>query len=122
MRQNVVVYASLSRRNSSTEARLDHQLVSSGFPSAYPAADWRPTTAHSLDSASAPAPPFEQEMTNPDTIESSTSSTLGLAGSRYIRAVEMPSSKMLFRARWNGVSSAVRDRTARADAIPKLSL
>ena len=81
-----------------------------------------PTTARSWNSSSVPAPTYVQELRTPETIESSRSSTLGRSGSRYIRAVEIPSPKKLFRARWNGVSSAVRYATARADAIPKLSL
>src|SRR5262245_44967694 len=122
MRSDVVVLASVSLRNSSYDGLFDHQLVASGCPSAYPAAVCSPTTARSWNSSRFAAPTYVQELRIPDTIESSRSSTLGRSGSRYIRAVEMPSSKKLFRARWNGVSSVVRDRTARADAIPKLSL
>src|SRR6202453_3345785 len=50
------------------------------------------------------------------------SSTPGRTGSRYMRAEEMPSSKSALRARSNAESLAERSRTARADAIPKLSL
>jgi hypothetical protein len=50
------------------------------------------------------------------------SSTPGRTGSRYIRAEEMPSSKSSLRARSSGESLAERRRTARAEAIPKLSL
>jgi hypothetical protein len=50
------------------------------------------------------------------------SSTPGRTGSRYIRADEMPSSNSSLRARSNAESLAERSRTARADAIPKLSL
>ncbi len=63
-----------------------------------------------------------QALRSPATIESIRSSTPGRAGSRYIRAVEMPSSNSSLRARSNGESPALRCRTARADAIPKLSL
>src|SRR5690606_27369026 len=97
------------------------QLLSSGLPSAYPAAVCSPTTARSWNSVRSAAPTYVHELRTPETIESSRSSTLGRSGSRYIRAVEMPSSKMALRARWKAESSAVRDRTARADAIPKLS-
>ena len=46
----------------------------------------------------------------------------GRSGSMYIRECEMPSSNMALRARSKADSSAVRPRTARAEAIPKLTL
>ena len=62
------------------------------------------------------------EERSPATIMSIRSSTPGRTGSRYIRAEEMPSSNSSLRARSNAESLAERSRTARADAIPKLSL
>ena len=50
------------------------------------------------------------------------SSTPGRSGSRYIREVEIPSSKSSLRARSNKPSRRVRLRTARFEAIPKFSL
>jgi hypothetical protein len=61
-------------------------------------------------------------LRTPATIMSSRSSTPGRNGSRYIRAEEIPSSNSSLRARSYAESAAERSRTARADAIPKLSL
>ena len=63
-----------------------------------------------------------QEERSPAMISSSKSSTPGLAGFKYIREVEMPSSKSALRARSNASSPEVRAATARADAIPNDSL
>jgi hypothetical protein len=63
-----------------------------------------------------------QAERSPATIMSIRSSTPGRTGSRYMRAEEMPSSNSSLRARSNGESLAERSRTARAEAIPKLSL
>ncbi|OIQ80072.1 hypothetical protein GALL_381770 [mine drainage metagenome] len=50
------------------------------------------------------------------------SSTPGRRGSRYMREDEIPSSYSAFRARSNALPPVLRAATARADAIPKLSL
>src|SRR6266496_4449665 len=99
-----------------------HQLDCSGMPSAYPDALCTPTTARSWNSSSVRAPAYVHALRNPATIPSSRSSTPGRTGSRYIRDAETPSSNSAFRARSNGLSPAVRCCTARADAMPKLSL
>jgi hypothetical protein len=61
-------------------------------------------------------------LRTPLTISSSRLSTPGRAGSRYIRELEIPSSKKPLRARSKGLSPVVRLLTARAEAMPKDSL
>ena len=85
-------------------------------PTALPAAPSRGTPA--IDAA----PAYVQAERTPEVIESSRSSTPGRSGSMYIRECEIPSSNMAFRARSKADSSEVRLRTARAEAIPKLTL
>src|SRR5699024_11658786 len=63
-----------------------------------------------------------KELRTPEVIESSRSSTPGDWGSMYMVDEEMPSSNSPFRARENADSERVRLATARAEAMPKLSL
>src|SRR5580700_2471151 len=79
-------------------------------------------TARSANDGRSGAPAYVHEDRTPATIMSSRSSTPGRAASRYIRADEIPSSNSSLRARSYAESDAVRTRTARDDAIPKLSL
>src|SRR5580765_1428266 len=99
-----------------------HQDWVTGAPSVKPARLWIPTTALAWNSSRLRAPAYVHELRTPATIWSMTSSTLGRAGSMYIRAEEMPSSKTALRARSYAVSLAVRLRTARDEAMPKDSL
>src|SRR5690625_7446763 len=62
------------------------------------------------------------EDRTPAVIESSRSSTDGLAGSTYILEPDTPSSKNPLRARAKASSCWVRAETARAEAMPKFSL
>ena len=64
------------------------------------------------------APTYVQELRTPATMASRRSSTLGCSGSRYIRAVEMPSPNRPLRARSNGVSvtRTQADRAGRGHA------
>ena len=79
-------------------------------------------SARSWNSAMVPAPAYVQDERTPATTWSRMSSTPGRSGSRYIREVLIPSSNSSLRARSKGVSARVRLRTARLDAMPKLSL
>jgi len=99
-----------------------YQPRGSGAPSAYPDADWTPTTAFAWKSSSVVAPVYVHAERRPEQIESSRSSTLGAAGSSRIRDVEMPSSNSALRARSNAPSPRVRAVTARFDAMPNDSL
>src|ERR1700750_322534 len=93
-----------------------HQPAGSGRPSSKPAPDWTPTTARSANSGSVLAPTYVHALRTPDVMWSSRSSTPGRRGSRYIRELEMPSSKRPLRARSKGLSAVVRAATARAGA------
>src|ERR1700722_5072447 len=74
-------------------------------------------TARSANDGRSGAPAYVHEDRTPATIMSSRSSTPGRAGSRYIRAEEIPSSNSSLRARSYAESDAVRTRTPRAGAL-----